>query len=128
MPLVPSRIAQRLDLVLDSTQVREGAFSRGVLVHAPRFQEPRANSSLSNRPALRAAEGWRWPFQVGDLLPPSEEWQLQPEVHDNNTYSLDVTFCGFKPDLSPGPHLWLAGRKVLWGTQVGSSLHRVSTR
>ena len=56
--------------------------------------------------------------QVGELLPPEEEWQMQPEVYDNNTYSLDVTFCGFKPDLHPGPHLWLAGRRVLWGTQV----------
>jgi hypothetical protein len=56
--------------------------------------------------------------QIGGLIPLSEVWQLQPEVYDNNTYSLEVTFCGFKPNLTPGPTLYLGGQAYLWGTTV----------
>ena len=49
-------------------------------------------------------------------MPLSEVWQIQPETDDNNTYALDVTFCGFKPDLKAGPTVYLGGQPFLWGT------------
>lgn len=58
---------------------------------------------------------------MGGLIPITEAWQPQPEVYENNTYSLDVTFCGFKPDLHPGSWLRLGTQDLAWETTVHPS-------
>ena len=44
------------------------------------------------------------------LAPSDPLPELQPELDNDNTFAVNVTFCGFKPDLTAGPHVRLGGQ------------------
>jgi hypothetical protein len=52
------------------------------------------------------------------LAPQDPLPELQPELDNDNNYAVNVTFCGFKPDLTPGPLVYVGRQAVPWGGTV----------
>ncbi|KAK3289428.1 hypothetical protein CYMTET_3139, partial [Cymbomonas tetramitiformis] len=57
------------------------------------------------------------PYAGAELSPEeAAAWEMQPEVSDNNTYRVNVSFCEFKPDLDAGAGMWIGTQWAPWNS------------